>query len=44
MSNSMDADETAHNEPSHLDLHCLQEPIIIACCSERVLTDQLNMI
>ena len=21
--NSVDPDETAHNEPSHLDLHCL---------------------
>ena len=23
MANSLDPDETAHNEPSHLDLHCL---------------------
>ena len=29
MSNSVDPDETA--EPSHLDLCCLQRPIIIAC-------------
>ena len=29
-------DETAHYEPSHLDLCCLQKPIIIACGSERV--------
>ena len=29
MSNSVDPDE-AHNEPSHLDLRCLQKPIIIA--------------
>ena len=36
MSNSIDPDETAHNEPSHLDLCCLQKPIIIACGSERV--------
>ena len=36
MSNSVDPDETAHYEPSHLDLCCLQKPIIIACGSERV--------
>ena len=37
MSNSVDPNETAHNEPSHLDLRCLQKPIacIIACGSER---------
>ena len=35
MSNSVDPDETDH-EPSHLDLRCLQKPIIIACGSERV--------
>ena len=36
MSNSEDPDETAHYEPSHLDLRCLPKPIIIACGSERV--------
>ena len=36
MSNSVDPDETAHYEPSHLDLCCLQKPIIINCGSERV--------
>ena len=36
MSNSVDPDETAHYEPSHLDLCCLQKPIIIARDSERV--------
>ena len=36
MSNRVDPDEAAHNEPSHLDLPCLQKPIIIACGSERV--------
>ena len=36
MSNSIDQDETAHYEPSHLDLYCLQKPIIISCGSERV--------
>ena len=35
MSNSIDPDEMAHYEPSHLDLCCLQKPII-ACSSERV--------
>ena len=35
MSNSIDPDETAHNEPSHLDLRCLQKPIIIAYDKER---------
>ena len=29
MSNSVDPDETAHYEPSHLDLRCLQKSIII---------------
>ena len=36
MSNSVDSDEAAHYEPSHLDLHCLQKLIIITCGSERV--------
>ena len=36
MSNSVDPDETARYEPSHLDLCCLQKPFIIACGSERV--------
>ena len=36
MSNSVDPDETAHYEPSHLDLCCLQKPIIITCGSEGV--------
>ena len=37
MSNSVDLDETAHHEPAHLVLCCLQKPIIIACDSERVI-------
>ena len=37
MSNNVDPDETAHDEPSHLDLCCLQKPVIIACGRERVL-------
>ena len=36
MSNFVAPDETAHCEPSHLDLRCLQKPIIIARGSERV--------
>ena len=38
MSNSVDPYETAHYEPSHLDLRCLEKPIIrpIAYDSERV--------
>ena len=36
MSNSVDPDETAHYEPSHLDLRCLKKPIIIARGSKRV--------
>ena len=36
MSNSIAPDETAHYEPSHLDLHCLQKSIVVAFGSERV--------
>ena len=36
MSNSIDPDETTDYEPSHLDLGCLQKPIIIAYGSDRV--------
>ena len=36
MSNSVDPDETAHYEPSHLDLCGLQKPIIVAFGSERL--------
>ena len=38
MSNSVDPYETAHYEPSHLDLRCLEKPTIrpIAYDSERV--------
>ena len=28
MANSVDPDETAHYEPSHQDLHCLQRYLI----------------
>ena len=36
MSNSIDPDEMAHYEQSHLDLCCLQKPIIIVYGSESV--------
>ena len=36
MSNSVDPDETAHDEPSHLDLRCLQKTIFFAHGGERV--------
>ena len=35
--NSVDPDETARNEPSHLDLHCLQMYVsVFVCRDERV--------
>ena len=37
MSNSVVPYETVPYEPSHLDLCCLQKPIIIACGTERVI-------
>ena len=36
MSNSVDPDDTAIHEPSHLDLRYFQKPIIIVCGSERI--------
>ena len=30
MSNSVDPDKTAHDEPSYQDLRCLQKPTIMA--------------
>ena len=36
MSNSIYPDETAHYEPSHLDLCCLQKTVITACGSEKL--------
>ena len=36
MSNSEDPDETAHSEPSHLDLRCLQKLIIIPAVQELI--------
>ena len=36
MPNSVDLDETARSEPSHLDLCCMQKPVIIACGSELI--------
>ena len=43
MSNSVDPDETAHFEPSHLDLRCLQNPIIIAYGSEGVNRSDIDL-
>ena len=43
MSNSVDQDETAHYEPSHLDLCRLKKPIIITCGSERVKEVKVSM-
>ena len=36
MSNSVDPDETAQYEPSHLDPCCLKKPVIIACGSDGI--------
>ena len=36
MSNSVDADKTAHCKPCHLDIDHLQKPLLIACGTERV--------
>ena len=44
MSNSVDPDETAQYEPSHLGLRCLQKPIVIAYGSERVKSIQFTFI
>ena len=50
----VDPDETAHYEPSHLDLHCLQKYIAttlqqaqlgmikIGCCGEVTVVQRLN--
>ena len=40
MSNSVDPDGTVLYEPSRLDLHCLQKPVIIACGSVRVNSEE----
>ena len=42
MSNSVDPGD--HNEPSHLDLRCLQKAIVIVCGSERVKRYSINKI
>ena len=36
--NSVDPDETAHNEPSHLDLHCLIQAFTLVCRTEKVIS------
>ena len=35
MANRIDSDEKAHDEPSHLGLHCLQLSVLV-CSDERV--------
>ena len=37
MANSEDPDETAHNEPSHQDLHCLQKHLFWAVRLKRLI-------
>ena len=44
MSNCTEPGEKVHYEPSHLDLCCLQKPIIIAYGSERVKEKRLVII
>ena len=44
MANSIDPDEMAHYEASHLDLCCLQKPIIIAYGSKRVKTKRGHVV
>ena len=41
ISKSVDSDETSHDEPSHLDLRCLQKPIMIAYGHERAKAENL---
>ena len=36
VANSVDPDEMAHHEPSHLDLHCLQKYNALVYRAERV--------
>ena len=36
MANSVDPDGTARDEPSHLDLHCLQNYLFLVCGTEKV--------
>ena len=36
MANGVDPDETAHYEPSHQDLYCLQKKNVLVCRGERV--------
>ena len=38
MTNSVDPDETAHDEPSHQDLHCLHKYLVSSVWIERVKT------
>ena len=48
MANSVDPDETAHYELSHLDLHCLQKYLIqeglLSVSGERMCTILVNCV
>ena len=39
MTNSAVPDETARDEPSHLDLHCLRRCLFLVCMAEMVKYD-----
>ena len=43
MSNSVDPDEMTHHEPSHLDLRCLQKPMIMAVNELKLLGSNDNI-
>ena len=43
MSDNVDPDETAHNEPSHLDLSSLQKPIIISMAVKELISCVLTL-
>ena len=40
MSDSIDPDETAHDEPSHLGLCCLQKPIIMSLAVKELIAPE----
>ena len=43
MANSVDQDETAHYEPSHLDLHCLQNNMSRSAGSKGIIIIQVEL-
>ena len=40
--NTVDLDETAHYEPSHLDLHCLQIQLLFCLALSRLTSNKQN--